>query len=138
MKHAFLLFALFAAVMCLSRTSAQTPVSSPLTGKIAHITILGTKNIPADTVRAVLTLKPGNVYTPEATAKDAAAIKSMGVFSAVTPAAAPSLSGIDLTYTVAENPVVQSIRFTTDAPDGKPSVPFGELFTQMKTRVGRC
>lgn len=139
MKHALLLLAALTAALCLSRTSAQIPPSPPLTGKIAHITILGTKNIPLDTVHAVLTQKPGDFYTPEATAKDTAAIQGMGVFNGqVTAAATPAtLSGIDLAYTVRENPVVQKIKFTTDAHNGKPSTPFSELFAQMKTQVGQ-
>lgn len=137
MKHALLLLLAFLAALCLSRTSAQAPPSPPLTGKIAHITILGTKNIPADTVRAVLTLHPGDAYTPEAAAKDVAAITGMSVFNTISATAAPSPAGVNLTYTVVENPVIQTIKFTTNAADGKPSVPFSELFSQMKTRVGQ-
>lgn len=139
MKHAFLLLAaLVFPALCLSHISAQTPPSPSLTGKIAHITILGTKNIPADTVRAVLNLKVGDAYTPAATAKDVAAIKGMGVFNSVTEAeTADHAVGVNVAYTVAENPVVTDIKFTTTAPNGKPSIPFGELFTQLKTPIGQ-
>ena len=139
MKHAFLpLSVLLAALFCASCAFAQIPpLALPLTGKIAHVTVTGTKNISIDTVRAVLALKPGDAYTPEATAKDTASIKSLGVFNTVSAAAVPAPTGIDLTYTVIENPVVTAIKITADTPDKLPSVPAAELIAQMKTSIGQ-
>ena len=42
--------------------SSETVI--PLTGKIEHITILGNKNISADTIRTDLTSKVGAPYRP--------------------------------------------------------------------------
>ncbi len=42
-----------------------------------------------------------------------------------------------MTYTVSENPVIQTIKFTTNAAGGKPSVPFSELTAQMNTQPGQ-
>lgn len=110
----------------------------PLTGKITQITILGTKNIPADTVRAVLTQKRGDPYRPEAADKDRAAIQGLGVFQktvGVSATAAPG--GVALTYTVAENPIIKGIRFTANTPSKEPTIPAVTLLAQMKTRVGQ-
>ena len=110
----------------------------PLTGKIAHIIILGTKNIPADAIRAVLTSKVGNSYQPEAADKDLAAIHDMGAFQKTVSASATAVpGGVDLTYTVAENPIIKSIRFTANTPTKEPTIPAATLIALMKTRVGQ-
>ena len=129
---------LFTAVLCLSHVFAQTPPPAlPLTGKIAHVTITGTEHITVSAVRAVLSLKPGDAYTPAAAAKDVASIKSLGVFNTVSAAAVSAPPGIDLTYTVVENPVVTAIKITADTPDKLPSVPAADLIAQMKTPIGQ-
>jgi len=137
--------ALVPLAVCPTPAPAQAPAKAPspaapvLTGPVTHISIVGLKNVSLTTVQAKLTLKVGDAYTPEAAQKDAAAIQSMGVFNGkVTVAATPaSPSGIDLAYTVSENPVVQSIHITANTPNGRPSVPAADLIAQMKTKVGK-
>jgi len=137
--------ALTPLAVCPKPAPAQAPVKAPppaapvLTGPVTHISIVGLKNISADTVQAKLTLKVGDAYTPEAPQKDAAAIQSIGVFNGqVTVAATPaSPNGVDLAYTVSENPVIQSIHITANTPSGQPSVPAADLIAQMKTRSGQ-
>ena len=110
----------------------------PLTGKIAHITILGNKNVLSDAIRAVLTSKVGDSYRPEAAEKDLAAINAMGVFQKTAGESATAVpGGVDLVCTVAENPVVKSIRFTANTPNKEPTLPAAMLLAQMKTRVGQ-
>ena len=111
----------------------------PLTGKIAHIIVLGTKNIPADAIRAVLTSKVGDAYSPAAAEKDRAAVTGLGVFNGpVALNAVPnSAGGVDLTCTVAENPVVKGIRFTANTPSKEPTIPAATLIALVKTRVGQ-
>lgn len=117
---------------------APSPTAPALTGTVTHIRIAGLKNVSLDTVQAKLTLNVGDAYTPEAAQKDAAAVQSIGVFNGqVTATATPtSPSGIDLTYTVSENPIVQSIHITANTPSGQPSVPAADLMAQMKTKIG--
>ncbi len=146
MKH-FRLWAVCLALLPLAvcPASGQVPPQAPsptpprLTGTVAKISIVGLKNISLNTVQAKLTLKVSDAYTPEAAQKDADALKSMGVFNgqvmvAATPA---SPSGVDLAYTVRENPVIRSIHITANTPNAQPSIPPGELFAQMKTCVGQ-
>ena len=115
------------------------PVPAPvLIGKIAHIRIIGSVNIPANTIQAVLTQKVGDFYSPAAAEKDRAAIKDMGVFNDPVSVSATSVpSGVDLTYTVSEYPLIKSIRFTADTPTKEPTVPAGTLLALMKTRPGQ-
>lgn len=146
MKHFRLCAVLLALTpLAVCPAPAQAPAKAPspaapiLTGPVTHIRIVGLKNVSLATVQAKLTLKVGDAYTPEAAQKDAAAVQSIGVFNGqVTAAATPaSPNGVDLTYTVRENPVVQSIHITANTPSGLPSVPAAELMAQMKTKVGK-
>jgi len=119
---------------------ASVPALPPvLLGKIAHIRIVGTKNIPADAIRAVLTSKVGDLYSPVAAERDRAAVTDMDVFNGpVVLSAAPNpAGGVDLTYAVAENPVVKNIRFTANTPTKEPTIPAATLIALMKTRVGQ-
>ena len=111
--------------------------ASPLTGKIAHITILGSKNVPADSVRAVLVSRIGDAYNPQFVDKDRAAIQGMGVFSTFSVSASAAPGGVDVVYTVAEYPLVREIRFTANTPTGQPSVPAAVLIARMKTQAGQ-
>ena len=119
--------------------NAPAPAAPTLTGPITKISIVGLKNISLDTVQAKMTLKVGDTYTPEAAQKDAAALQNIGVFNGqISVAATPAPpSGVSLTYTVAENPIVQSIHITANTPSGQPTIPAAELIAQMKTRTGQ-
>jgi len=109
-----------------------------MTGPVTHISIVGLKYVSTDTVQAKLALKVGATYTPEAAQTDVAAVQGMGLFHTVNVSAAPApTDGIVLTYIVSENPVVQSIKFTANTPNGQPSVPSGELISQMRTHIGQ-
>lgn len=124
-------------------TAVQPPTSSQaapaLTGKIAHITILGNKNIATGAILSILAAKIGDPYTPQAADKDLAALNGMGVFMkpASVSATPDPAGGVDLTYTVAEYPIVTAIKFTADTPTGEPSVPAADLRAQMKTKIGQ-
>ena len=110
--------------------------ATPMTGKIAHITILGNKNVSADAIRTNLTSKVGDPYTSQATDKDSAALSGMSVFQKTDVTATAVPGGVDLTYTLTENPVVKAILFTANTPTKEPTIPAVVLLAQMKTRVG--
>jgi outer membrane protein insertion porin family len=110
-------------------------------GKIAQIIIVhkGTANISNDAIRAIMTEKVGDQYDPDKAGADQAAIKGMGYFNGdvgldVTPDPA---GGLDLTYTVVENPVVKNIVFTANTKNGQPSVTSASLLAQMNTKPGQ-
>ena len=110
-------------------------------GKIAQITIVhrGSANIRNEAIRATMTEKVGDTYSPAAADKDAKAIKDMADFNGEVRgiATADPAGGVDLTFTVAENPLIQKIVFTANTPDGQPSVPTATLLGQMDTKVGQ-
>ncbi len=140
MNYLRLFFALLPLTLPSAIVSAAPAAAPTLTGPVMRVDIAGLKNVPEAVVRAKLTLKPGDPYTPEAAGKDAAALQSLGVFlkGTVKPTAAPDpKGGVDLTYTVAENPIIQSIQITANTPTKVPSIPAAELLAQMKTHVGQ-
>ena len=117
------------------------PVSDPFDApprNIAKLLITGTHNVSAETIRAALTEKVGNTYSPQAAEKDRAAVQALGTFRAVTAqATSDPTGGVDVTYTVTEYPVVTAIKFVADTPDKQPSVPASQLLSQMTLKVGQ-
>ena len=118
--------------------NAPGPAAPALTGPVTKISIVGLKNISLDTVQAKMTLKVGDAYTVDAMSKEAAALHDLGVFQTVSVTSAPAPpNGVALTYTMTENPIVQSIHITANTPSGQPTIPAAELIAQMKTRTGQ-
>jgi outer membrane protein insertion porin family len=117
------------------------PAGPALTGKIAQINIVhrGTANISNDAIRAVMKEKVGDQYDPSTAAQDQDAIKGMGYFNGdVTLDATPDpAGGVDMTFTVVENPIIKKIVFSANTPDHQPSVPSATLLAQMDTREGQ-
>ena len=118
------------------------PGAPQLTGRVSRITIIGNANINGDAIRAVITqagLRLGDAYT--AGLADAArdAVKGMGYFNGdVGIAAEPDpAGGVDVAFTVKENPVVKTIKFTANTPTGEPTIPAATLKSKMTTQEGK-
>ena len=120
-------------------TPTVFPSGPAPTEKIAKITILGNKNISADTIQAVLTEKVGDVFDAQAAEKDRTAVSAMGYWA--TPAQIADLTdpkgGVDLTFSVVENPVIQSIEFNANTATGQPTIPAATLLALMQTKPGQ-
>ncbi len=118
------------------------PDAPQLTGRISRILIVGNKNINDAAIRGVITsagLKLGDTYTPEnaATARDA--VKAMGYFNGdigLSGGQDPA-GGVDVTFTVRENPVIKTIKFTANTPTGEPTIPSDKLKSLMTTKEGQ-
>lgn len=136
-----LLFALVCALLpaFISAFVFAAPPPPTPTGKIARIVILGSKNVPESDIRAALTEKIGDAYSPQAAEKDRAAVQALGFFQGtVAESAAPDpAGGVDLTFTVAEYPIVTSIKFVADTPTKEPAIPSATLVSQMTFKVGQ-
>jgi outer membrane protein insertion porin family len=112
---------------------ADTAGDAPqLTGRISRISIVGNQNINDASIRSVITnagLHLGDAYTQANAAAARDAVKAMGYFNGdigLTGAADPA-GGVDITFTVKENPIVKTIKFTANTPDGEPIIPSGNL-----------
>ena len=118
------------------------PGAPQLTGRVSRLAIVGNANINGDAIRAVIAsagLRLGNAYT--AGLADAArdAVKGMGYFNGdVGVGAEPDpAGGVDVTFTVKENPVVKAIKFTANTPTGEPTIPSVTLKSRMTTKEGK-
>lgn len=109
------------------------------TGKISRLTITGNVHIPTATILAVITEKVGTPYDPQVAAKDQAAIKAMGLFDGAVGlhTTSDTQGGVDVIFTVKENPVVKKIVFTANTLDKRPSVPASLLTEQMGTKTSQ-
>lgn len=119
-----------------------TPGAPQLTGRVSRITILGNSNINSDAIRLVISqagLKLGEAYT--AGTADAArdAVKAMGYFNGDIGLTADNdpAGGVDVAFTVKENPVVKTIKFTANTPSGEPTIPAATLKSKMTTQEGK-
>ncbi len=110
-----------------------------LSGKIARIAIRGNTHISTEAIRAVLSQKVGSPYNATAADRDRDQIKGMGFFNGevVLNASRSQAGGVDLTYSVTENPVVKRIVFTANTADGKPTIPGDKLKSLMDTHEGQ-
>ena len=118
------------------------PDAPPLTGRISRILIVGNKNINDAAIRGVITnagLRLGNTYTPANAAAARDAVKAMGYFNGDV-----GLSGIqdpaggaDVTFTVRENPVIKTIKFSANTPTGEPTIASDKLKSLMTTKEGQ-
>lgn len=114
-------------------TVSQAPA---LTGRLDSITISGNSKISTAAIQAVLSQKTGEQYVPDTAEKDREAIKAMGYFNGEVGLAGTknASGGVDLTYTVAENPTVKQILFTANTKDGKPTISADKLKSLMDTK----
>ncbi len=109
------------------------------TGKVAQIAIRGNVNVTTAAIRSVITnLKVGSLYSQAAAEKDRASIKDMGYFNGevALAAVADPAGGVDVAYTVKENPIVKGIKFTANTPTGEPTIPSATLKGLMQTKEG--
>jgi outer membrane protein insertion porin family len=117
--------------------ASMSSTPSP-TGRIAKITISGNVNITTGAIMALVSQKVGDPYDLATADKDREAIKNMGYFNGdigLNPTQDP-IGGVDVTYTVVENPVVKTISFTANTPSGEPTIPSSKLKSLMDTHEG--
>ena len=139
------------AVVALPLMTLAAPVVKPAKGpvalrpivpvpsiKISRITVIhrGSVALSDAVVLVSLSQKVGGQYDAAAAQQDTKTIESLGLFQGnVTESASPDPSGgVDLTYTVTENPFIKEIRFTANTPDGQPSIPAALLKAKMATK----
>ncbi len=118
------------------------PDAPQLSGRISRILIAGNKNINDAAIRGVITsagLKLGDAYTPENAAAARDAVKAMGYFNGdvLLSGAQDPAGGADVTFTVRENPVIKTIKFTANTPTGEPTIPSDKLRSLMTTKEGQ-
>ena len=126
-----------------SPTDTDTAPDAPqLTGRISRLSIVGNQNINDAAIRGVINaagMKLGTPYTPVAATDARDAVKAMGYFTGdvgLSGAQDPA-GGVDIIYTVKENPLIMTIKFTANTPDGEPTIPSSKLKSLMTTKEGQ-
>jgi len=118
------------------------PGAPQLTGRVSRITVTGNANINGDAIRAVVSqagLRLGDAYSAGLANASRDAVKGMGYFNGdVGIGAEPDpAGGVDVSFTVKENPVVKTIKFTANTPTGEPTIPAATLKSKMVTLEGK-
>lgn len=99
--------------------------------RVAEIRIVGNKEIPTESIMGVLTLEPGAEVTVDKMDADKARIMNMGFFYDVLVKSEVTSRGTIVTFTVFENPKVESISI-----EGNSVVTTDQLLSLMKTKPG--
>ena len=122
--------------------TGEAPGAPQLTGRTSRITLVGNVNVSDAAIRTVITqsgLRLSDAYSAQAadTARDA--VKNMGYFNGDVGVGAENdaAGGVDVTYTVKENPVVKTIHFTANTPTRAPTIPADTLKKLMETQEGK-
>ncbi len=114
------------------------PVVAASGVKISRITVIhrGPVALSDACVLVALSQKVGGLYDAVAAQQDTKAIGRLGLFQGgVTESASVDPDGgMNLTYTVTENPFIKVIQFTANTPDGQPSIPTVLLRARMMTK----
>ncbi len=118
------------------------PDAPQLSGRISRILIAGNKNINDAAIRGVITnagLKLGDTYAPANAVSARDAVKAMGYFNGdvVLSGTQDPAGGADITFTVKENPVIKTIKFTANTPTGEPTIASATLKSRMTTKEGQ-
>lgn len=103
---------LFAAILSLSLVfSILAPAyAADPTGKIVtSITVTGNATVPQETIMGVVKMKPGEALTADKVKQDMQAIYELGTFFDVVSNFSEVPEGVQVVYTVMENPVLQDI-----------------------------
>jgi len=113
-----------------------------LTGRVSRVDIVGNININQASIRQIMTqsgLHLGDAYSAQTADAARDAIKAMGYFNGDVGVGAVNdpAGGVDITYTVKENPVVKTVKFTANTPTGEPTIPAAKLKGLMDTQEGR-
>ncbi len=116
-----------------------TPDAAQPSGRIAHITTKGNVNINTDSILAYVKEKAGDLYSQTAAEQDRDTIKNTGYFNGEVGLTAVNdpAGGVDVTFTVVENPVIKKIVFVANTPNHEPSVPADTLRSQMQVKEGQ-
>ena len=120
----------------------KAPGAPQITGRVSRIAVVGNSNINGDAIRAIVSqagLRLGDAYSAGLADSARDAVKAMGYFNGdVGIAAEPDpAGGVDVAFTVRENPVVKTIKFTANTPTGEPTVPAATLKSKMTTQEGK-
>jgi outer membrane protein insertion porin family len=110
-------------------TPAGANIDRPPTDTIESVNFRGARKVPADTLRAMIFTKKGDVYDPESLHRDFVTLWNTARFDDIQFTREAGQTGWIITWIVVERPVVRTIKY-----DGLKSITTSELLDRLKER----
>lgn len=107
MRYKFLL-----AVVMIFVTSASFSADVPALPQVTSVNVSGNSSIASEYILNVVATKPGAFLSRDVLLSDIEAVYNQGFFSFVDADFSDEGGGVNVTFTVQENPVITSITFT--------------------------
>jgi len=103
--------------------------TQPTQDVIEGIEFRGARRVPQDTLRALITTKPGDKYDPEQLNRDFMILWNTGRFDDIRLEREPGRTGWIIRFVVTERRIVRSIKY-----DGMKSITVSEILDRFKER----
>src|SRR3989304_1219477 len=120
-------------------TPTPTPAPPP---RVLAIEVVGNRHIPTEQILAVITLKVGDILTPEQLRRDGAAVAGLGWFADVSLRVESAPAGVRVVFLLVENPVITEVVVEGNTVIGTPeilralNIPIGQVLNSKQTREG--
>ena len=120
-------------------TPTPTPAPPP---RVLAIEVVGNRHIPTEQILAVITLKVGDILTPEQLRRDGEAVAGLGWFADVSLRVESDPAGVRVVFLLVENPVITEVVVEGNTVIGTPeilralNIPIGQVLNSKQTREG--
>src|SRR3990172_4217915 len=124
-----------------SHAQAPTPTPAP-PPRVLAIEVVGNRHIPTEQILAVITLKVGDILTPEQLRRDGEAVAGLGWFADVSLRVESDPAGVRVVFLLVENPVITEVVVEGNTVIGTPeilralNIPIGQVLNSKQTREG--
>jgi outer membrane protein insertion porin family len=111
------------------KPSEQAQPTTAPSDTVEAIVIRGARRIPQDTLKALITTKPGDKYDPDQLNRDFMILWNSGHFDDIRLEREPGQHGWIITFVVVERRIIRSIKY-----DGMKSISVSEILDRFKER----
>src|SRR3990172_9342037 len=109
-------------------TPTPTPAPPP---RVLAIEVVGNRHIPTEQILAVITLKVGDILTPEQLRRDGEAVAGLGWFADVSLRVESDPAGVRVVFLLVENTVIGTPEILRAL-----NIPIGQVLNSKQTREG--
>src|SRR3990170_1883850 len=144
-RHSLRVSYLLIAMLVLLGGAAGTPSVSHAQApppRVLAIEVVGNRHIPTEQILAVITLKVGDILTPEQLRRDGEAVAGLGWFADVSLRVESDPAGVRVVFLLVENPVITEVVVEGNPGVAPPEVlralniPTGQVLNSKQTREG--
>src|SRR3990172_7798597 len=121
-------------------TPTPTPAPPP---RVLAIEVVGNRHIPTEQILAVITLKVGDILTPEQLRRDGEAVAGLGWFADVSLRVESDPAGVRVVFLLVENPVITEVVVEGNTVIGTPeilralNIPIGQVLNSKSRKTTR-